>query len=1015
MDFQVIRGFMRELQARVRSGYTPVRNMTMQFAHYVDEAKYEKVGEETPFTPDMALPEGSVFLRGTVSVPKARDGYTPYLTMQIPGRTAILTINGEVYQGIDHNRDLVPLRPEWEGQELAISAVCFGARGFLDAFGIVEVNRAVQNFLYSLMLISEYYKLENNQKNPENVHIRAAVIGALDKALSLCRTDVSDEEFGKISEKMSAVLEEELSKIDDGDVRGLIHLVGHTHIDVAWHWQLKDTVRKCGHSFSNMLRLMDEFPDFTFSCSQMQLLSYTKEYYPELFEQIKARVTEGRWELIGPMWVESDCNVISGESVVRQILHGVSFMEKEFGKRCHIAWLPDTFGFQPNFPQILKKSGTPYFYTYKVNWQHQNRFPYSSFIWQGIDGSSVISAAPNNPGAYNGDVTPAQLRQTKDNNLLNGRVNDIIFPYGWGDGGGGPTREQFENAKRLADFPGLPKTKLTSAAKFFETLEAQKENLPTWFGELYIETHRGTLTSQGKVKRQNRMAEILLQNLEKLGVAAERNGAKPDWSKLKKSWELVLMLQFHDILPGSSINSVYTEDCEKHYDTAFRLAQEFLDEMFAGKRSRQARVVNFLSWMRDGIAEWTVDSDLLEAGDTVCTANGLPVPFAVENRGEKSVIRFMAQDVPSLGSKTYTLCKGEPKFTNLIEVSEKDGGFAVETPLISAFVDNKGRITRLYDKKAQRETLCGPANDMKLFLDGPSHEDAWNLYSDYREKELVDYPWTTTLELAEHSALRTVIRVHKQSKRCQIWQDIIFCAETKQVDFRTKVDWRERNKVLRVYFPLHIRAQNTAYEVGFGTFLRPTVTSNPYEVSKFEVCAHKFADLSEGDYGVAVLNDCKYGHDTVDTTIGLTLLRSTVHPDPTADQGEHEINYALYPHEGDWRMGQTARKGHEFNNPFLVLPEESVMFPSGASLVTCRNENIIVDTVKPAENGNGYVVRVYECNGNRGNATLSFPWQIQSVQETDLLEEEGVSVPFAGDALAFSFTPYEIKTFVVSF
>jgi alpha-mannosidase len=1016
MEIRMLKEIVEKLKTLVRSEFSPIDGLCYRTADYRDPGIYSYTSDFKPLESGSVLLPGTTFIKGGIKMPdkiEKGDNFEDYLSVVIPYTEGFLLVDGEHYHGIDCNRSRIPLRKEWSGKTVELEIVAYGKqRTFVQEIGFEKVDKTIENCYYTFKVAYDFIVLEDRGPENDNVHIRVGVHNALEAAVKDLDLDLTGEALRKNVRKAEKLLVEGLEKIDDGDVRGIISLIGHTHIDVAWLWQLKDTVRKCGHSFTNILRLMEEFPEFTFACSQLQLMDYTKTYYPEVFEQIKKRVKEGRWEIVGPMWVESDCNMTSGESLIRQIIYGIKFSKKEFGTRSDIAWLPDTFGFQPNIPQILKKSGTDYLYTYKLHWQSENRFPYGMFKWQGIDGSEVLSAIANTPLAYNGEPTPSQLRRAKNNNLQNGKFDNLIFPYGHGDGGGGPTRGMIEYARRVKDFPGLPRTKIEKASEYFARLEKVKEELPTWFGELYIETHRGTLTSQGLVKRNNRMAEITYQNAEKLGVIAMAVGDKPDWSKIGEGWKKILTMQFHDILPGSSINEVYTEDCAQNYAEIFTLSKEFMNSITSKVSGKYIAVFNFLSWERDAICEYECSADEVKSGETICDMDGNSVPCDITVSGGNAKIVFEAKNLPSLGFKAYRLKAADAPAGKTAVITEKDGGYVVETGGYIVEIDALGRISRLYDKGADRETLSAPANDIRLFRDGPQDEDAWNIFKIYMDRP-VDVKWNVKLSVKENGSTRTVIGVEKSAEKCKIMQDIIIYKNSPVIDFRTKVDWAERHKVLRVYFPAKVKSQYAAYEVGFGTFLRPTIANNPYEQSKFEVCAHKFADLSEGDYGVSVLNDCKYGHNCVDNTIGLTLLRGTTHPDTKADLGVHEINYSLYPHKGDWRAAQTARRGYELNNAAMLfgISEEAALRGSGRSFASVDNHNIIIDTIKPAEDGNGYIMRVYECNGNRGKAAITLTAAPKSVVETNLIEEEIGRVKTAKKSFGFEFGPYEIKTF----
>lgn len=1015
MNLQMVNTILDIVSSKKLISATAIEGWKYRLATFSSDCEYTYTSDWADLNEGQLLPlDRTTLACCEVEFPKeilcGENNLRDYLFIRFSGMEGYITIDGEIYHGHDGSRDRIPLRPEWAGQKKKIEVVSFCRRDSRQYFAYAyfgRVDLTVEDVAFSMRLAWDFYNLDAKDAQKDNVHVREGVLGALKASMLTIDTDTEGEAFHNECVKANDILMSELNKIDDGDVRGRISFVGHTHIDVAWLWQLKDTVRKCAHTFSNVLRLMDEYPEFEFSCSQMQLLDYTKQYYPDLYAQLKQRIAEGRFELVGPMWVESDCNVVSGESLVRQFLYGINFMKKEFGIRNDIAWLPDTFGFQPNLPQIMQKTGTHYFYSNKIHWQGQNRFPYSSFRWKGIDGSEVTASVPRTMGFYNGSPSPDQIRFAKDENLLNGLCDEVILPYGHGDGGGGPTREMIENAKRLADYPGLPRCRMETAAKYFARIGAMKDKLPVWYGDLYIETHRGTLTTEGKIKKNNRMAEILYQSAEKLGVAAQMAGYKPDWNLLHEGWKEILLLQFHDILPGSSVNAVYSEDCEKGYKKIFDLCARFVKDALcalAGKGD-DIWVFNPLGFARSSTAEYICDK--CAAGLAVADANGRILPANFEELdGGKVKITFCAENVPALGAKAYKLIRGTAPAGGM-KIEQKDGGFVINNPDYTVCISGCGKLTRYYDKKADREALAAPGNDIKIFMDGPQREDAWNIYPEYRERE-IDYGWKNSVSIKENSALRTVVSVKKEGAKCIIYQDITLYPGKVRIDFVTHVDWRERHRVMRVYFPCNVSAPYAALEVGFGTYMRPSIASTPFETSRFEVCAHKFIDLSEGEYGVSVLNNCKYGHDVQGNTLGITLLRSTTHPDTTADYGEHDITYSVYPHAGDWRQALTAREGLDLNTPFITTSGNAAGM---ASLASCSNRNVIIDTLKAAEDGHGYIVRLYECNGNSGKAELSFAKAPKAVIETNMIEEECGAADYTAGKLRFSFTPYEVKTY----
>ena len=1029
MEQQIVGGVLNRLRANLVSNRKEVDGLSYRLAIYNAPGEYEYLTEYRPLD-NTVLFNGcnTVFVKGTITFPneiRNDDDYEDYLFLQFHNLGGSIFIDGEPYNGIDSNRNKIPLRKEWAGQTKEILVEGY----FLDYnvttrqayrptcldycyFG--RLDKKVEKYMFDLQLCNDWYRYDRDNPQDDNIHIRKLITAAFEDSIQYLDLYKTGDDFRNGVIEADNILCKKLDEIDDGDIRSHISLVASTHIDTAWLWQLKDTVRKCGHSFSNMLRLMDEYPEFIFSNSQAKLMSFTKEHYPALFEQIKQRQKEGRWENVGTMWVESDCNVTSGESMTRQILYGVNFFEKEFGSRPNMAWLPDTFGFQSNLPQIFKKSGTDYFYSYKLHWQAEEVFPYGNFRWKGIDGSEVIGSVINNPpGCYNGDPNPRQFREVKKVYEQEAEVDEIIFPYGWGDGGGGPTREMIEYAKRLGDFPGLPKSEISTAKHYFERLEQYRKDLPTWYGELYIQTHRGTLTTEGFVKKNNRRFENLFLQLEKLAVMAERNGAKPDWELLNKAWKDVLTLQFHDILPGSSIDEVYY-DCETMYAEIYKMAGQFVESCGIDPKvdiTKGITVVNTLSWKRDVLTSFTCCACAAAKGLSI-TKDGKVMPCSVVIDGDTATVTFLAKDIEGMSSADFEVVAGAVDGRTMC-VTQDVNGITVDNATYHAVIDTAGRITSLFDKRVNRNVLRAPGNDVKYFLDGPQDEDAWNIYKNYKRREVKLYN-TTSVSIGENNDLRTVIKVHNVGDKVDFRQDIIFYHDKDRIDFACDIDWHERGKVMRVYFPTTMNAPYFNSETGFGTYKRPTINSTKLEQAKFEVTAHRWIDLSETDYGVALLNDCKYAHDVQYDNIGLTLLRSTSSPAKFADIGNHKITYSLLPHVGSWEHAGVARAGIELN------AESHAMGAIGkcdiaAGLFGCANENIIIDTVKKAENSDEVVVRLYESNGASGTAKLTVGKDVAASAECDLVERKIGEAPVVNGAIDFSFTPYEIKTFIIKF
>lgn len=1018
MKEQLVQGILGKLKEKLYSHTQQIAGFSYRLANYTGPETYEYLGEYCPLRADsMFRGCNTVFVKAQVCFPQeilCNEEYEDCLFLRFANLGGTVFIDGEPYAGIDENRDRIPLRPEWAGKtlELRVEGYRLGVdydlnpRPMYMAYALFRrVDKTIERYIYDLQLVKDWCEDEARQPQEDNRGLVKRIEAVFEASIANLDVALEGEALRQAVRRAGEILREGLARIDDGDVQPQVHLVASTHIDVAWLWRLCDTIRKCGHSFSNMLRLMDSYPAFTFSSSQVKLLSYTKRYYPALYAQIKQAYAEGRWENIGPMWVESDGNVTSGESLVRQILHGVTFLEKEFGARPRMAWLPDTFGYQPNLPQIFKKSGTEYFYSYKLHWQTDEPFPYGNFRWKGIDGSELVCAVINNPRCgYNGNPTPAAIRATKKEFRQQGVIDEIIYPYGFGDGGGGPTREMIEYALRLKDFPGMPKCELTTAQGFFDRLEKYREKLPVWCGELYVQTHRGTLTTVSESKKSNRRAEMLLQSLEKLAVMAEICGAKPDWALLDEAWEKMLTLQFHDILPGSSIDEVYA-DSRVTYAEIFDEAQRFMDGLGLAKMpENRVRVVNTLGWQRD-IPVCIENAE--EAAQVHC--GGKPVPC---ERTEDGKLLFLAQDVVPFSTVEYCIGQADAGTAGRrMHVEQDETGITVENERYLARIDNAGRMVQLTEKASGRSILRAPGNDIRAFLDGPCWEDAWNIEEIYKQRETGVFA-QSCVSVAANSDVRTVIRVERWGENSRLWQDIVFYHDNPRIDFETRVDWGDKNKVLRVYFPTTMNAPIYTSEVGFGAYGRPSVGSSQLEKNKFEVNAHRWIDLSENDYGVALMNDSRYGHDVQYDVIGLTLLRCTGFPAKYPDLGEHSFTYSLLPHEGTWAKAGVARAAMELNaekhTPCVVG-----LGNLAEGLVFCDSDNLVIDTVKRAVDGDGYIVRLYESNGASGTAKLCFGREVESACVCDLVEKKLCEAEVCENSLCMRYTPYEILSFRV--
>ncbi len=811
--------------------------------------------------------------------------------------------------------------------------------------------------------------------------------------------------------------------------RPVVHALGHAHIDVAWLWPLRVTRGKAARTFATALAFMDQYPEYTFTQSQPHLYKMVSQDRPDLFERIKARVAEGRWNPTGCTWVEMDTNMPCGESLVRQFLYGMRYFQSELGFRPEVLWLPDVFGYSAALPQIMKLAGVRYFFTSKLSWNQYTEYPYDTFWWEGLDGSQVLthlSTTPDSWGTnigwkiatYNANLTPAEMAATWNNYKQKDANHHLAVAYGMGDGGGGPNKDMVERRARMADLPGLPQVKHSTAENFFHDLEATiPDDLPHWVGELYFQMHRGTYTTQARTKRHNRKLEIALHNAEALASIAHLLGAAYPQESLSAAWETVLLNQFHDILPGSSINAVY-QDTARDYAQAQLRAAGALDEAL-GTIARHIRydadmegfaVFNTLSTTQGGPLEVTLPG---EGAVEIVGPSGRRKPFQWIDPATRRAL-FIPSNVPGYGHKAYLVRPTEQKNSPHVDKAATGTLTRLENGLLRAEFDAKGNLVRLYDLEHFRDVLVPGeiGNQVWAYVDRPHQWDAWDV-----EAYVQDQGWQLepdSVTLLEEGPLRATLQVTYTFNRSRVVQRISLLADQRVLSFDTEVDWHEQHILLRVHFPLLIHAPNATYEVQFGTLERPTHRNTAWDQARHEVPAQQWADMSEGNYGVSLLNDCKYGYSTQGHVLTLSLLRSTTHPDPEADQGQHTFTYALYPHAGDWRQG-TIAQARRLNCPLLAHPVTGTgtWLPVEFGLVTCRTPGAIIDTVKKAEDGDDLIIRVYEAHGGRTTATLVFGVKIESAEEVNLLEEPTGPADLKADTLRVSLTPYQLRSFRV--
>ena len=795
---------------------------------------------------------------------------------------------------------------------------------------------------------------------------------------------------------------------------GRLCLTGHAHIDLAWLWPLAETRRKIRRTFSTVLMLMERYPDFTFNQSSAQAYAWIEEDDPALFARIKERVAEGRWEPTGGAWLESDCNVTGGEAFVRHLLYGQRAFEQWFGRRNRAAWLPDVFGFSAGIPQLLLGAGIDSFFTIKLNWNEANRFPYDLFRWEGIDGSAVTAHLFLNPGhGYNGNIVPRDTLGTWREFRGKTRHPETLLAFGWGDGAGGPSEKMLENYARLRDFPALPRLRMGSVEELFAALP--REGIPTWVGELYLELHRATLTTQALVKKLNRESEHRLLEAEAFGAIATWQGFDFPREEIETAWKLLLLNQFHDVLPGSSIKEVY-EDTHRQLrevvETAIRVRDEALRHI-GGSRAPDADGAGGKHVLVANAGLLYRELQVFLPGQEAIGVSVAGEPLVTQPTEGGQLVASEYTVVPGLGWAALTL-GGEP-LTDAVEPVRAEminGGAVLENDHLRVEIGADGTIHRLIDRiVGDREALADRANQLWAYLDKPRAWDAWDIDETYEESG-EEVGGVERIEVIEAGPVRASVRVERAFRSSRIVQTYRLWMRSRRLEIETEIDWHERQVLLRARFPLAIRSQQATYETMYGAVERPTHRNTTWDAARFEVAAHRFAVLSEPGYGVALLNDGKYGHAAHGNVLSLSLLRSPMYPDVLADEGTHRFTYALLPHSGQWTECGVVAEAFELNSPLLVAPTMGAV-PDGA-FVQAGGVALALGSLKLAEEGDDLILRLYEPHGARGWVTLHISSPLAGVDRVNLLEEPAEGSPVTleedGTLVRFDVRPFEVVT-----
>jgi len=980
----------------------------------VFEGKFE--GQVTDFK---GILGSHYWFRKTVTVPEHLDGKSVWFKIHTgleewdDGKNPqfLIFVDGQVRQGADINhREIKLFDKAVAGTTVTIDIQAYTGtlhREFNFLAELYELDEDVNQLYYDLQVPLWSF----GRMDPDN-KIRLDMQTVLNEAINLLDLRIPHSPAFKASVRkaidyLSVELYEKMGGYDDI----IATCIGHTHIDVAWWWTVAQTREKVARSFATVLKLMEEYPEYKFMSSQPVLYYFLEQRYPELMERIRERVKEGRWEPEGGMWLEADCNLTSGESLVRQFVHGKRYFKDTFGVDNKILWLPDVFGYSGALPQIMKKSGVDYFMTTKLAWNQINKIPNDTFMWKGIDGTEILTHLITTLGigqdpkksfftTYNGMLHPDAIMGGWDRYQNKEINNDILICYGYGDGGGGPTRQMLEVSKRMEKgIKGIPKVRQAGGLTYFRDLEKKvKDNrrLDTWEGEFYFEYHRGTYTSMARNKRGNRKSELKMMDLELLGVLSKSYPAE----EITKLWrDIVLLNQFHDILPGSSIAEVY-EVTKLEYETLLNETGAMIEARLAALAGKGEAVTVFNTTGFDR-------SDVVALGDCKaealrdCCGNVYPV-----QQTESGAFVFL-KGLPSKGYKSFTACKAEAASPFV-----RSDAYHLETPFYTVELDENGHFTSIFDKAEEREVLKAgkKGNMLRLFEDKPMYYDNWDIDMYYTEKswevnDLLSMEWT------EDGPVRTTLKLKWKVCNSVIDQKIHFYADTRRIDFETVIDWKEHQHLLKAEFPVDIHSDEATFEVQFGNVTRKVHQNTSWEKARFESCAQKWMDYSEGNYGVSLLNDCKYGHSVLNGTVGLTLIKSGIEPNPNTDVELHTLTYSLLPHQGTWKQAGTVAEAYNLNQPaYAVLGgEEGKCF----SFASVDKKNVVLETVKQAESGEGTVLRLYECENARTKVTLTLPEGTTEAHLTNLLEEVEETLTVVDGKVSFVIKPFEIVSVLV--
>lgn len=925
----------------------------------------------------MAVPQHYVNPKLRIVCPLAgRDGYNPQFTVWI---------DGILQPGFDMNHTETDLT----GKEKQVLIYAYTGMSVQDkltlSVDLIERDTPTERIYYDLLVPYDVLSYTESYSTEY-----AYILHALSKAINKIdfRIPYSKQYYYSLQAAGRSLYESLYSQSFYNCGESVV-CVGHTHIDIAWLWSYEQTEEKVVRSFTTAIKLLEKYPEYRFMSGQALLYDIVRRKSPILYDKIKEMIKAGRWEAEGAVWVEPDCNLLSGESLIRQILYGKKYFRDEFGVNCKVMWLPDVFGYSAAMPQILKSCGVEYFFTSKISWNDTNCMPVDIFEWKGIDGSEILTyfltaqkkkkGGPEPYADYVGFADASWVVGTYTRLQQKELSDKALLLCGYGDGGGGTTISQIESLRRLSKgIPGCPPATFGRIGDFFDGLKSKskKSSIPKWSGELYLEFHRGTYTTQAEIKKLNRKTEYLLQQTELLSVIGKQLASIPiDKEAMEKAWKLLLKNQFHDILPGSSLQEVY-KDSKKDFAEIYKICNTLNEKFYS----------------------FVLQSE--RSGWTVFNPHGYDWSGYICIDGRY----YYAKDVPAKGYKHFLF--NEEFYRKDLNLANNE----LQNKFFYIKFNDKLQIISLFDKVNCRELISPDqvGNKMVAFEDAPLEYDAWELRDWYKEK---GYEIDTVKKIEVIAGGDVMgLKITKTYLNSEIIQIIRIYEKMPRIDFDTEILWSESNTILKVFFPFDVNGDKAVCDIQFGNVERPTHANTSWEKAKFEVPAHKFVDLSEGNYGIAIMTDCKYGYSLEDSTIGISLLRSPTWPDKDADKGLHKFIYSIYPHRGNFYESDVVRMAYDLNMP-LIACKGTPQIISTYSFCRCDDINIILETVKLAEQDDGIVLRLYETQNKRTSTILHFSEKLGKVYKINCLEEGETEMPFTDEKdFKLEVRPYEIIT-----